>query len=64
MDKFSNVTSEDLAGIYKEVAETVGIDNAYAIYLYFKGMQMMSPYPDNEELGEIECLFYVGLQSF
>ena len=43
MDKFSNVTSEDLAGIYKEVAETVGIDNAYAIYLHFKGMQMMFP---------------------
>lgn len=43
MDKLSNVTSADLAGIYKEVAETVGIDNAYEIYLHFKGMQMMFP---------------------
>ena len=43
MDKLSNATSADLAGIYKEVAEAVGIDNAYVIYLHFKGMQMMFP---------------------
>ena len=43
MEGFSNVTSADLAGIYKEMAETIGIDNAYEIYLHFKGMQMMFP---------------------
>lgn len=43
MEKFLNATSADLAGFYKEVAETVGIDNAYEIYLHFKGMQMMFP---------------------
>lgn len=43
MENFLNVTSKDLAGIYKEIAETVGIDNAYEIYLHFKGMQMMFP---------------------
>lgn len=61
MDKFSNVTSADLAGIYKDVAETVGIDNAYAIYLYFKGMQMIFPIPDDEELGKIKCLYCASL---
>lgn len=43
MDKLSNVTSADLAGIYKEIAETVGIENTYNIYCHFKGMQMMFP---------------------
>lgn len=38
-----DITSEDLAGIYKEVAETIGIDYAYEIYLQFKGMQIMFP---------------------
>ena len=31
-----DVTSSDLAGVYKEVAETVGVDNAYKIYNHFK----------------------------
>lgn len=43
MDKLLDATTEDLAGIYKELAETVGIDNAHEIYLHFKGMQMMFP---------------------
>lgn len=43
MDKLLGITSADLAGVYKEVAETVGVDNAYEIYLHFKGMQMMFP---------------------
>ena len=43
MKKLLDATTEDLAGIYKELAETVGIDNAHEIYLHFKGMQMMFP---------------------
>ena len=38
-----DVTSADLAGVYKEVAETVGIDNAYKIFHHFKGLQLMFP---------------------
>lgn len=29
MEEVLDVTSSDLAGVYKEVAETVGVDNAY-----------------------------------
>lgn len=43
MNILLDATTEDLAGIYKELAETVGIDNAHEIYLHFKGMQMMFP---------------------
>lgn len=55
MERFSNVTSADLAGIYKEMAETIGIDNAYEIYLHFKGMQMMFPlkFYSNEYIAKI-----------
>lgn len=38
-----DVTSSDLAGIYREMAETVGVENAYKIYLQFKGLQLMFP---------------------
>ncbi len=43
MEHVFDVTSSDLAGVYKEVAETVGIDNAYKIYHHFKGLQLMFP---------------------
>lgn len=43
LKSISKVTSEDLAGVYKEVAETVGVDNAYKIYSHFKGLQLMFP---------------------
>ena len=36
-------TSEDLAGVYKDLAETVGVENAYKIYSHFKGLQLMFP---------------------
>lgn len=38
-----DVTSADLSGVYKEVAETVGVDNAYKLFLHFKGLQMTFP---------------------
>ena len=43
MEIIAEVTSEDLAGVYKEVAETVGVENAYKIYSHFKGLQLMFP---------------------
>lgn len=43
MNDILDVTSSDLAGIYKEVAETVGVDNAYKIYNHFRGLQLMFP---------------------
>lgn len=43
MENVLDVTPSDLAGVYKEVAETVGVDNAYKIYNHFKGLQLMFP---------------------
>ena len=43
MEEVLDVTSSDLAGVYKEVAEAVGVDNAYKIYNHFKGLQLMFP---------------------
>ena len=43
MENTLDVTFSDLAGVYKEVAETVGVDNAYKIYNQFKGLQLMFP---------------------
>jgi len=43
LDEVFDVTSSDLAGVYKDVAETVGVDNAYKIYCHFKGLQLMFP---------------------
>lgn len=43
MDILSDATSADLAGVYKEIAEIVGLDNAYEVYCHFKGLQMMFP---------------------
>ena len=43
MEKLSNAMPANLAGVYKEVAEAVGVDNAYKIYSNFKGQQLMFP---------------------
>lgn len=43
MEEVLDVTSSDLAGVYKEVAETVGVNNAYKLYNHFKGLQLMFP---------------------
>ena len=43
MDILSNTEPANLAGIYKEVAETVGVDNAFKIFENFKGQQLMFP---------------------
>lgn len=43
MDKLSNTIPANLAGVYREVAETIGVDNAYKIFENFKGQQLMFP---------------------
>lgn len=43
MDKLSNTEPANLAGVYKEMAEAVGVDIAYEIFKNFKGQQLMFP---------------------
>jgi len=43
MDKLSNTEPANLAGVYKEMAEAVGVANAYEIFKNFKGQQLMFP---------------------
>lgn len=38
-----NVKSQDLVGIYGELAEIIGIDNVIIIYEHFKGQQVSFP---------------------
>lgn len=38
-----DVSSEELAGVYKEVAEQVGVDNAYKLFRHFRGLQLTFP---------------------
>ena len=62
LKSISKVTSEDLAGVYKEVAETVGVDNAYKIYSHFKGLQLMFPlkFYSREYIVQQICAEYDG----
>lgn len=43
MDELSEIIPENLAGVYKEVAEAIGVYNAYEIFCNFKGQQLMFP---------------------
>ena len=43
LDVYEGVTATDFVGVYKEVAETVGIDNAYKLFSRFRGLQLMFP---------------------
>jgi Mor family transcriptional regulator len=56
------VTAADLAGVYKEVAETVGVDNAYKLYRHFRGLQMLFPlkFYSNEYIARQVCTEYDG----
>lgn len=62
MEIIAEVTSEDLAGVYKEVAETVGVENAYKIYSHFKGLQLMFPlkFYSKEYITQQICSEYNG----
>ncbi len=43
LSELFDVTAADLAGIYGEVAEAVGIDNAYELFQHFRGQQLVFP---------------------
>lgn len=62
MEEVLDVTSSDLAGVYKEVAETVGVENAYKIYSHFKGLQLMFPlrFYSKEYIAQQICAEYNG----
>lgn len=62
MEEVLDVTSSDLAGVYKEVAETVGVENAYKIYSHFKGLQLMFPlkFYSKEYIAQQICTEYNG----
>ena len=38
-----DATAEELAGIYTEVAEKIGMDNAYILFQHFRGQQLTFP---------------------
>ena len=38
-----NLKVSDLAGIYAEMAEEIGIENTYALYKRFHGLQLVFP---------------------
>lgn len=62
MDISCKVSSDDLAGIYKEVAKIVGVDDAYKIYNQFKGLQMVFPlkFYSREYIAQQICAEYNG----
>lgn len=57
-----DVSAVDLAGVYKEVAETVGVENAYKLYGHFRGLQMLFPlrFYSNEYIARQICQEYDG----
>jgi Mor family transcriptional regulator len=62
MEKLMDVAAADLAGVYKEVAETVGVENAYKLYRHFRGLQMLFPlrFYSNEYIAKQICDDYDG----
>ena len=43
MQKVEKARPQDLVGIYGDLAEIIGVDNAIIIYKYFKGQQVSFP---------------------
>lgn len=43
MQEDENVRPQDLAGIYSELAEIIGMNNVIIIYKHFKGQQVSFP---------------------
>lgn len=43
MQKIENTKPQDLVGIYRELAEIIGVDNVTLVYEYFKGQQVSFP---------------------
>lgn len=42
-EEMKNVECSSLAGIYRDIAELVGVDAAYTLYERFKGLQISFP---------------------
>jgi Mor family transcriptional regulator len=40
---YKNTTKDDLAGVYTEVAEQIGLDNTYKLFNHFRGQQISFP---------------------
>lgn len=55
-------TEKNLAGIYEEIAEQVGIKNAYILYNHFKGQQLNFPlkFYSSEYIAQRICEEYNG----
>lgn len=53
---------EELAGIYEEVAEQIGIDNAYKLFCQFRGQQLTFPlkFYSSRSIAERICNEYKG----
>lgn len=43
LQKVEKARPQDLVGIYGDLAEIIGVDNAIIIYKYFKGQQVSFP---------------------
>ncbi len=56
------ISNGDLAGIYSEVAEQVGVKNAYRLFCHFKGQQLTFPikFLSGECIAEKICKEYDG----
>jgi len=42
-DDVQAIDSDDLAGIYQEIAEAIGVENTMCLYKIFKGQQVTFP---------------------
>ncbi len=43
MEKNQLIEAQDLAGIYRDIAEIIGVENALQIYNHLKGQQVTFP---------------------
>ena len=43
MQQRGNVTTEDFVGVYKEIAEVIGVDATIALHNVFQGQQVTLP---------------------
>ena len=43
MSRLLDAKASDLAGIYAEIAEEIGVENTYALYERFHGLQLVFP---------------------
>ena len=53
MEKGEKVSSKDLAGVYQEIAEQIGVKETRILYDHFKGQQLSLPikFYNNDYIG-------------